>query len=64
MFSYLVRAKPLGALSSNSKPEYFTNTSQSPSAFYSSTILYVGGATTKGVLNSTLPSLASIFFNI
>ena len=64
MFSYLVRANPFGALSSNSNPEYFCNTSQSPSAFNSSTILYVGGATTKGALNSTLPCWVSIFFNI
>jgi hypothetical protein len=53
MFSYSFLAFAFGALSSNSNPAYFVNTSQSPSAFNSSTILYVGGATTKGALNST-----------
>ncbi|MNY25119.1 hypothetical protein D3C86_1588800 [compost metagenome] len=39
MFSYSVRAAPFGALSLNSNPEYFSNNSQSPSAFNSSMIL-------------------------
>ena len=39
IFSYPVRATPFGALSSNSNPEYFCKTSQSPSAFNSSTML-------------------------
>src|SRR5690606_15879197 len=42
-FSYLVRAASFGLLSSKMKPAYFARTSQSPSAFSSSTMLYVGG---------------------
>jgi len=41
MFSYLVRADSFGASSLNSKPAYFFQTSQSASAFNSSTMLYV-----------------------
>ena len=55
MFSYLVRAAPFGLVSSNSKPAYFLRISQSPSALSSSTMLYVGGATTNGALNSIVP---------
>src|SRR5690606_31437908 len=49
-FSYLVRAASFGLLSSKMKPAYFARMSQSPSAFSSSTMLYVGGATTSGAL--------------